>query len=387
MKHYIILPFSEFINENEFYQSELNPIFWKNDEFNPEIRTKLLQIANDFYSDIKAKIPIEDIQLTGSLANYNWTKNSDLDVHVIMDLSKINKDVDLVKVAMEGHKVSWNQRHPIEISGFDVELYAQDINQIHQASGLYSLLKGEWLRKPEFNPPVIDQKDIELKASAYIRAITEMIEELKIANRDDAKDIMERASVLKKKISKARDEKLLHKGGEFSIENLVFKKLRAEGWIGKLINIKSLAYSHMYSDPMNAADQQFSTGPDAITESIQTDGMVLVLGPEVEGKRRLFLFHIAWVKDDEKGKYIVHHVGLKETMMVIEDETGKLTVKRLNLSNTDFKKYTGLSYFEVILNSKSKTPYWHKTVNYTDPYVMLKELSSAIRSINGVSFK
>lgn len=382
-----LLYFTEFVTENAFYQPDLNPVFWQNDKFDPEIRTKLLQIANDFYTDLKLTIPIEDIELTGSLANYNWTKNSDLDVHVIMDLSLINKDIDLVKVAMEGHKVSWNQRHPLEINGFSVELYAQDINQIHQASGLYSLLKDKWIRKPKYDPPSIDESDVNLKASAYIRAIKEMIDELKTADRSGARDIMERATVLKKRISKARDEKLLHKGGEFSIENLVFKKLRAEGWIGKLINIKSLAYSHIYSDPMHAADKKFSTGPDAITESIQKDGMVLVLGPMVEGTRRLFLFYIDWFRDEVKGKWTVHKVGLKETMMIVEGDDGNLTVKRLNLSPENLKKYAGLSDFEVVLNSKTKTPYWHETVTYKDPHVLLKRLGSFIRTIDGVRFK
>ena len=76
-----------------------------------------------------------------------------------------------------------------------------------------------------------------------------MINDLKDSSPEDARDIMEKASVLKKKISKSREEFLSHKGGEFSVENLVFKKLRNEGWIGKLIDIKSQAYSGIYSEP------------------------------------------------------------------------------------------------------------------------------------------
>jgi len=103
-----LFKFTEFINEGQFYQDQLNPMVWDGEELNPEIRTKLLQIAHDFYEDLKVSAPIEDIQLTGSLANYNWTEYSDFDVHVIMDLSKINDDVELVKIAMEGLKTVWN---------------------------------------------------------------------------------------------------------------------------------------------------------------------------------------------------------------------------------------------------------------------------------------
>ena len=71
MKHLKL--YNSFVNEGRFYNDELNPIFWQDNTFNAEIRTTLLQIAHDFYSDLKIEAPIEDIQLTGSLANYNWT--------------------------------------------------------------------------------------------------------------------------------------------------------------------------------------------------------------------------------------------------------------------------------------------------------------------------
>jgi len=240
--------FTQFITENAFYQESLNPYFWQGEDFDPDVRTKLLRIAQDFYEDLDVEIPIEDIQLTGSLANYNWTKYSDLDVHVIMDLSLINEDIELVKKALDGVRLIWNQRHPVVIKGHDVELYAQDLNQLHLASGLYSLMKGEWLRKPEFNPPKVDPRDVYRKVQANGVAIEELKSQLEKAGPAEAKDVMDQASALKKKISRARDEKLAHKGGEFSVENLVFKEMRNNGMFGDLIDIKSKAYSKIYSD-------------------------------------------------------------------------------------------------------------------------------------------
>jgi hypothetical protein len=243
--------FAEFILENEFYNDSLNPLIWKGEELDQMIRTKLLHIAQDFYEDLDVDIPILDIQLTGSLANYNWTKYSDLDVHVIMDLSKVNADVELVKKAMDGVRVQWNLRHPVVIRGHDVELYAQDINQLHLASGLYSLQKGDWLRKPVFNPPSVDPQDVYRKVQAYGVQIEDLKQRLLKADPDESKEILDEASVLKKKLSRARDEKLAHKGGEFSVENLVFKQMRNNGMFGDLIDIKSNAYSRMYSEPYN----------------------------------------------------------------------------------------------------------------------------------------
>jgi hypothetical protein len=380
-----LFKFTEFINEGQFYQDQLNPMVWDGEDLNSELRTKLLQIAHDFYEDLKVSAPIEDIQLTGSLANYNWTKYSDFDVHIIMDLSKINKDVELVKIAMEGLKTVWNQRHPVNIEGYDVELYAQDVNQLHLASGLYSLLKGEWLRKPAYNPPSVDPKDVQLKSDHYIYAIKQMIDEIQEAGPEEARDIMERASVLKKKISRSRDEQLANKGGEFSVENLVFKRLRNEGWIGKLIDLKSQAYSHIYSEPSNAVDSKFSTETDVVDESVSfgKGNTVVVMGPNVEGGRRLFVFYIDWAREVERAGRLVQMVGLASPMM-IRQENGNLIAKPVMFDPQTLQKYAGLSDYQVVLNSKTKTPFWFETVKFSNHIPMLRALSNQLMGIPGV---
>ena len=175
-----ILNFYSWISENEerddFYKKELNPLFWKkiNDEsptdsgaesytFDQELRNKLLKIAEEFYKGLKFEAPIQDIQLTGSLANYNWTDKSDLDVHVLIDFSVIDDNTELVKKAVDGLRFIWNLRHKIKIRGFDTEFYIQDINEPHTASGLFSLLNNKWIRIPKYNPPEIDYRDVEEK--------------------------------------------------------------------------------------------------------------------------------------------------------------------------------------------------------------------------------
>ena len=87
-------------NRDEFYKKELNPKFWSGETFDPTIRAKLLSIAEDFSDALRIEVPIDDIQLTGSLANYNWTEKSDLDVHVLIDFKKIDRNEELVKKAL-----------------------------------------------------------------------------------------------------------------------------------------------------------------------------------------------------------------------------------------------------------------------------------------------
>ena len=219
------------LNEERFYQNELNPIFWSNKEFDASVREKLLQIAQEFYASFKLEIPIDDIQLTGSLANYNWTPKSDLDVHILIDFSKINPDLALVKKAMDGQRFIWNLRHNIVIRGFDVELYLQDVREQHIASGLFSLSNNQWIKIPEYNPPQIDENDVDLKFLGLANDIKEI--EARLLNPDpnvSPRELNEHAEKVKSKIMKMRKEGLAERG-EFSVENLVFKKLRNEGYI------------------------------------------------------------------------------------------------------------------------------------------------------------
>ena len=237
-----------------FYQPKLNPRVWGiNDvkaspKIHPGLRNRLLVIAQDFYEALKVEIPIEDIQLTGSLANYNWTKYSDFDIHVLFDFTKINDDTALVKKALDGQRFMWNQRHPVRILDHDVELYAQDISEPHIASGLYSLLKDEWIAVPLFNPPSIDPKDVSRRVEALQTEIEMLANEIATSDFGLIQEpLISRVDWLKEKIMKARKDGLSERG-EFSVENLTFKALRNSGYIEKLIDLGKEAYRKRHSD-------------------------------------------------------------------------------------------------------------------------------------------
>lgn len=236
----------------QYYNDRLSTRFWSDNKFDKSVRNKLVAIAKEFFADLDIDIPIIDIQLTGSLANFNYTKYSDLDVHIILDFSQINPDVQLVKKALDGIRFVWNARHDIIIRGHDVELYFQDVNEQHTASGLYSLLHKKWIRKPTYNPPEIDERDVNNKYNNYLIEIDKMEEALNNnPDKEELKAIYSRAEKVKNKIQSDRKECLMT-GDEFCIENLVFKKLRNTGVIEQLIAIKARAYDNMYSEQANS---------------------------------------------------------------------------------------------------------------------------------------
>lgn len=248
-----ILNFYSFLNEqehrNDFYKNELNNSFWKGDSFDPRIREKLIKIAEDFYNSLNLNVPISDIQLTGSLANYNWTDKSDLDVHILVDFSKIDDNVDLVKKSLDGMRFIWNLRHKVILRGHDVEVYIQDIEFPHTASGLFSLMNNKWIRVPKYNLPEIDYNDVDKKFDGIVSEILEMENLINSTNFSSVseEEIYQHAVKIKSKIIKMRTEGLVREG-EFSVENLVFKKLRNEGYIQKIIELISKAYTNIYNE-------------------------------------------------------------------------------------------------------------------------------------------
>lgn len=249
-----ILKFSGWLLENierdDFYKKELNTSFWSADgKFDQSIREKLLKIADDFYKALKINATIKDIHLTGSLANYNWTNKSDLDVHILIDFNDIDENVDLVKKALDGQRFIWNTRHKIVIRNHDVELYIQDFQEPHIASGLFSLLNNEWIKTPSYKPPSIDYRDVDKKFEGLVNDIQQIESLLNLSDFSvtTEQDLYRHALSIKDKILKMRREGLA-RDGEFAIENLTFKKLRNEGYIEKIIDLISKAYTKIYNE-------------------------------------------------------------------------------------------------------------------------------------------
>lgn len=239
--------FHQFLAE-KLYKNQLNSKFWNDQQqFDEKVQTKLLQICKDFTDDLKITEIVQDIILTGSLANYNYTRYSDLDVHIMLDFASINKDKELVKSNLDGKRFIWNLRHDIFIKEHEVELYFQDINEPHIASGMYSLQNNEWIKKPVYDPPEIDTKYVERKANQYIKDINTLGSQLKQANKQDYELLHNKAIKLREKILKMRKDSL-QTHGEYGIGNLAFKQLRNTGYIEKIINVSNQAYDKIYSE-------------------------------------------------------------------------------------------------------------------------------------------
>lgn len=97
-------------------------------------------------SDDEIQEKLKDIYFIGSLASYNWSKYSDIDLHLVLDFTEIaNKhDLPLLKKYFTACKNEWNLAHPdLKVLGYEVEVYVQDINEPNAANGIYSVMNDE----------------------------------------------------------------------------------------------------------------------------------------------------------------------------------------------------------------------------------------------------
>lgn len=209
------------------YHKELNPNIWTDNKLNPEIREKLLEIAAAFVDYLDLEVDIEDITLTGSLANYNYTKYSDFDLHILTDFKQYKVDKDLLKDYFKAKGTIWNTTRNITIKGYDVEAYVQDITEPHHSTGVYSLKNDEWIAEPK---PIKLKDEIDLDLiKKKKQAMLDMIEYALSPECD-----VECADKVKEKFMNLRKAGL-EKGGEFAPENLAFKELRRTGDVERLV--------------------------------------------------------------------------------------------------------------------------------------------------------
>lgn len=216
------------------YHKTLSDKLWTpSEELRADVRNALTRIANEFIETLKISSEyVVDSIITGSTCNYNYTKYSDIDLHIVVDYSHLCDDCEDIDIedCMDAKKSLWNDRHDITIYGIPVEVYVHNMeDKITGNAGVFSIARNKWLRKP------IREKDIKYdpilinaKIEKYISKIDSVIEN------GSSKDI----DNLQKKMRDIRST-AVSVDGEFSEENIVYKELRNYGQLDRLFSAKS----------------------------------------------------------------------------------------------------------------------------------------------------
>jgi len=217
-------------------KDSLNSKIWSDDKLVPKVRTRLIEIATEFIDFLGVPIVVDDIIFTGSLANYNWSEFSDIDLHVVGDFKQFDQEIiEIYQELFKVKKTIFNTNHDIRIFGYEVELYVQDSNEAHFSSGVYSVMFDEWIEKPKKESPNIDTVMLKKKITHWTDMIDTIVDN---SNLKEIEDVREYIQKFKDKLKKYRSSGL-RSGGEYSVENLVFKYLRRSGHLDKLFNLEN----------------------------------------------------------------------------------------------------------------------------------------------------
>lgn len=205
-------------------QNTLNPKLWKNQKLIPEVKEHLDKIVEEFLDHFDIDIIVDDINIIGSNAGYNYKSKSDIDLHIVTDFTQYPADVNIIDELFNAKKNNFNNNYDITIKDLPVELYIEDSNHPAESNGRYSIKTNEWLQEPTYieEPPVnkelvkeYEDKIEEVIKSKDLRQIDDLIDEIWDRRKLDVKDY--------------------GFTGEF---NLAFKNLRAKGLLDKLRKAK-----------------------------------------------------------------------------------------------------------------------------------------------------
>jgi len=234
-----------------YVKDSLKPDVWTDvdrradPKLDSEIREKLMEIAQNYFDDLGLPdIKIDDITFTGSLANYNWSQSSDIDLHIILDFSQFaEQDAEFIKMFFKLKNSQWNKSHNIFIKGHEVEIYVQDKDESHASTGVYSVTNNKWNIVPSFRYPEVDWECVGHKAENLKAQIDDTQEDYEEARYEKA---FSKATKLRDKIARLRKSGL-EKGGVYSVENLAFKTLRRNEYLNKLRQLSLDSYDKMMS--------------------------------------------------------------------------------------------------------------------------------------------
>lgn len=228
-------------------KTELNSRLWHGMDLDDDVRDALLDIADDFIDTLAIPwVKVKDIVFTGSLANYNWSEYSDIDLHIVIDFKEVwDRRTDFVKDYFDAKKLEWQVSHDsITVYDFPVEISVEDTSEPSKSSGVYSLKDDEWIREPkDLSDARINKEYVRDTAAKFMTDIDRLIGKIDSLRDGDKK--LEYAQMLIdtfKKMRNMRKSGLASKSREMSSGNIIWKILRREGYIESLWNAVNDAY-------------------------------------------------------------------------------------------------------------------------------------------------
>ena len=222
----------------EKHNSLNSKLFTKEEILKDRVRDKMLEIVDEFLADLKEqdiKIKVDDIIFIGSNASYNYTKNSDIDLHIIANTKSTEYSNEVAAALYGAYRTLFNKQLDIQFFDIPVEIFVETEENEKISNGIYSVKKNKWLKKPVQEAiPEYDKEALDELVSKWEVKCKKLIDDIKADKLEDEQKVV--------KLLEDIYEKLRKKGiakSEYSIENLAFKELRNKGYLDTLKDSKN----------------------------------------------------------------------------------------------------------------------------------------------------
>ena len=242
--------YPEQINLKSFdKKSTLCPSLWVDGQLKKLVRRHLYALAKEFMADLDENmvIPIKDVLLVGSIAGFNWSKYSDVDLHITVNFDELSNygTRETLQSLFDMKKADWNAKHDIFIYGYPVEMYIQGDDTQNESNGIFSVKYNKWIKVPDGGSPILHKQLIRTQAARYINIIDKFVEaahEAKSVRQCQA--IYDELDNISNEVYAGRKSGLAEYG-ESAAGNIVFKVLRRTGHMDLIKETKRELYDKM----------------------------------------------------------------------------------------------------------------------------------------------
>lgn len=223
-------PLTEAIEKHDKLNSKL---FTKDEVLKDKVRDKMLEIVDEFLADLKeqkVKIKVDDILFIGSNASYNYTKDSDIDLHIIANTKAVDYPKELGAALYSAYRSLFNKQLDIALYDIPLELFVEIEDSPRVSNGVYSVKKNKWVKKPVAEDiPEYDKEALDELVDKWEAKCKTLIDDIKADKLNDETKVVKLLEDIYEKLRKNGIAK-----GEYSVENLTFKELRNKGYLDQL---------------------------------------------------------------------------------------------------------------------------------------------------------
>lgn len=208
----------ELLRESLVVHSRLNSkLFDEEAHLKEDVRDRLMEIGDEFVTSLKEDgVPLKvcDYWLVGSNAAYNYQPDSDVDLHIIVNMEDLDVDEKILRLLYDYIKSSWSQKYDITIKGHPLEMYLEDSRTSSASNGIYSIKKDKWIKVPE---PQEDKKLYPEDSDLY----RDWLSRYNNLEDEEVEQFIDDLYLMRKEA--------LASEGEFALGNLIFKEFRNSG--------------------------------------------------------------------------------------------------------------------------------------------------------------